>query len=201
VPALRFGSHDPLRIVARNEAVKGARGIHIEAYGLRELRAAFRQLPPAVDKNVKLGLRRAAIPVRGRARELAPRKTGTLARSLTISVQRSGVAITSRIPYANVQHWGGSTGKGHMENVPWSGSIFVEPTLFLSQALSEHEGEVMDEMARAIDRAAAGTAFFGRGISAKSRRSFERGRGLRTGTHYRTKSGRVRKRRAPKVTA
>lgn len=138
----------------RNRQVSRAKGFGIQAPGLRDLRRSFRRLAPEVDKGLKVGFRRVAKPIRDEGRVNAPHLSGKLARSLRISVVQRGVSITSRVPYANVQHWGGSTGRGHQPGVPWSGSIMVEPSLFLSKALEDHEDETMDEMGRVVDLAA-----------------------------------------------
>lgn len=150
----RFGGHDAGRIVARNEAVGNARGLGLSAPGLRELRRSFRRLPPEVDHWLQVEIEVAARPILARGRENAPHRSGRLARSLRIVVQQRGVAIVSRLPYANVIHWGGTTGAGHQPNVPWSGSVFVEPSLFLSRSLEEHEGQFIDAASKAVDRAA-----------------------------------------------
>lgn len=148
------GRHDLGRVIARNEAVKGARSLGIAAPGLRQLRRTFKRLAPEVDKQLRADLKQDAQPILERGRQLVPRRSGRLARSLRISVQQRGVAITSTLPYANVIHWGGTTGRGHMSGVPFSGSVFVEPSLFLSRALEENEKRVVRDMARSVDRAA-----------------------------------------------
>lgn len=152
--AFGVGSHDISRVVARNAAVRQARTLGINAPGLGRLRSSFRRLAPEVDKQLRRDLYRAAKPIRDRGRALAPRRSGRLARSLRVSVQAYGIAITSRLPYANVIHWGGSTGEGHMPGVPWSGSVTVPASLFLSQAIEEQEDSVMRDMAGAVDTAA-----------------------------------------------
>src|SRR3954471_18933800 len=81
--------------------------------GLRELRrdlkAVERELPRELTKTMK----RAAEPVARHAAELAPRKSGALARSITAGAAGTKASIRSRLPYANVQAWGGTTGPGH----------------------------------------------------------------------------------------
>lgn len=141
------------RVAARNSAVSNARNLGMSAPGLARLRRNFRKLAPEVDKQLRLELRMAAKPIMERGRVTAPRRSGRLGRSLKVSVQARGVAVTSKLPYANVIHWGGSTGIGHQPGVPWSGSVFVESSLFLSRALEEQEGEVLDGMGQAVERA------------------------------------------------
>lgn len=154
MPSIGRGGHDPGRVVARNQAVGQARNLGLGAPGLAQLRRSFRKLAPEVDRQLRVDLLKAALPILERGRALAPRRSGRLARSLRVSVQQRGVAVTSRVPYANAIHWGGSVGPGHMPGVPWSGSVLIEPSLFLSEALEEQEDDVIGQMAEAVDTAA-----------------------------------------------
>lgn len=142
------------QIVARNAAVKEARGIRIDTQGLRDLRRDLRRLEPEVEKQLKKELRAAVAPVLEAARVLAPHRSGKLARSLRVSVAARGVAIGSRLPYANVIHWGGSTGRGHYPGDAWSGEILIRESLFLSRALEQHEDRVVDAIGDAVETAA-----------------------------------------------
>lgn len=150
-------------VAARNAAVKQAHGIGIEVLGLRELQRSMKELDPEVRKGFRKELRAAGKPILADARANtpvyagAPRKgvePGALRKSVRLSVAQSGVAFGSRLPYANLIHWGGSTGKGHRSGSPWSGATKVRESLFLSNAVARHEEHVMDAMDRAVENAA-----------------------------------------------
>jgi phage gpG-like protein len=142
------------QIASRNAAVGQARGLGIDTQGLRELRRDLKRLEPEVAKELRVSIREAVKPVHAEGRSNAPRLSGALAASLRIGVTMKGASISSRLPYAGVQHWGGSTGKGHKPRSPWSGSVIVEPSLFLSKALEAHEERLVDEIGDAVEAAA-----------------------------------------------
>ena len=153
---------NPGLISSRNAQVKAARGLGIKAPGLSKLRRDFKRLAPEVDLALKGELLIVARPVLERGKQLTPQggpNPGKLMRSERISVANRGVSIGSRLPYAAVIHWGGSTGKGHRPGVPWSGSVLVKPSLFRSRALEEHEPEIMVGMGAAVERAAVRTGW------------------------------------------
>lgn len=126
----------------------------IAAPGLRKFRRTLRRLAPETDKLLRLRLRRAAEPILARSRDLAPHLSGRLASSLRISVQQRGVAITDRVPYAAVIHWGGTTGVGHGPGVPFSGSVHIKPSLFVVRAVDENTDRVLEESRAAVEEAA-----------------------------------------------
>lgn len=142
------------QIVARNEAVKEARGLGIDTSGFRDLRRALRALDKEIDKELRAALVKAVRPVVTTGRALAPVESGALRRSIRPSVTQRGVAVGSRLPYANLIHWGGSTGPGHRPGSPWSGSILVRESLFLSRALEQHEDRIVDSTENAVMDAA-----------------------------------------------
>jgi phage gpG-like protein len=141
-------------IAARNAAVGHARGIRVDTSGLRELRRDLKGMDRAVDKQLVREFRTIGRDIAQEGSALAPRKTGTLAGSLKPSVTLRGVAVGSRLEYANVAHWGGTTGRGHQPGVPWSGSVRVQPSLFLSRAVERQQNKIVDEIGDAIERAA-----------------------------------------------
>lgn len=147
-------------IASRNAAVKEARGLGIWVEGMESLQRALKEVDPNIRKEMRKELRTAARPVLATARTLTPRgPTGNLQRSLKVSVTNNGIALGSRLPYANLIHWGGSTGKGHVVGRRWSGAVKVRESLFLSRALESNEDELMDALDRAVDRAAAQAGF------------------------------------------
>jgi phage gpG-like protein len=145
--------------LARNEAVKGARGLGIWMEGFESLQKALKEVDPEIRKAMRKELRSAARPVLAEARGLTPRRTGNLQKSLRVSTTNNGVALGSRLPYANLIHWGGSTGRGHVVGRRWSGASKVRESLFLSRALQNNEDEFIDALDRAVDNAAARAGF------------------------------------------
>lgn len=142
-------------IATRNATVANARGIRIETEGLRSLRRSFRALSPAFDLELRGELRKVGREVAQRGSQLAPHgPSGRLAGTLRSSVTQRAVAVTSNLPYANVIHWGGSTGRGHRPGIAWSGSVRIQPSLFLSRAIEQEETQISSDFFAALDRAA-----------------------------------------------
>jgi hypothetical protein len=82
-----------------------ARGPQVRVEGARELR---RTLRAAGDKlgDLKAVHQKVGGIVVARATGTAPRRTGRLAASVRAGRLASGVAVRSRLPYANPIHWG-----------------------------------------------------------------------------------------------
>lgn len=72
--------------------------VSIKIHGLRELERDLRKLPRRVQgRAVRNAARAGGIIVRRRARELAPRRTGNLRRSIVVRSAREGNDIVVRI--------------------------------------------------------------------------------------------------------
>jgi phage gpG-like protein len=140
-------------IAERNRLVKESRSVSLVVTNLTDTQKVLRRVNAGLAKELRRDIRQAAKPVLEQARQFAPHDSGRLARSLRISATTYGVGIGSRLPYSNVAHWGGSTGRGHQVGRPWSGSVKVKPALFISRALERREDEVLAEIGDAIDRA------------------------------------------------
>lgn len=141
-------------INSRNAAVKEARGLGLHAPGLRDLRHDLKALEPLINKELDRELRQAADKIAVTGGAMAPRRSGDLQHSIRPIVSSRGVAVGSRLPYANVIHWGGTTGPGHVPGRPWSGSVFIRPSLFLSKAIEDHADQFAEDVGDAIERAA-----------------------------------------------
>ena len=139
-------------ISTRNLAVKEARGGGVHVVGLAEVRQSLRLLDRDAARDMQKGLRVAMKPVTSQAKTFAPHRSGKLAGSLRPFAAGNSVGVRSRLPYANVQHWGGSTGRGHKPGVPWSGSIFVRPTFFVSEAIRRNEDKIVDAVGDVIEQ-------------------------------------------------
>lgn len=72
---------------------------------LAQFRREIRSIDSRTDRNLRAALRQAAEVAKTRARSLAsrgPHSTGSLARSIRVSVQRRSVALVSGAPHAKV---------------------------------------------------------------------------------------------------
>lgn len=155
-------------ILERNRLVKEARGLTISIDGLASLTASVRAMSRDAEKDLKAGLTAAMVPVTAEARRLAPYKTGRLSRSLKPFARANAVGVRSLLPYANVQHWGGTTGKGHVPGQPWSGSVYVHPTLFVSRAIDKHEDQIVEDVWKVMEDHALRTGWIaGAGVAVR----------------------------------
>lgn len=123
----------------------------IQVAGLREFRRSLSTADAATTKIINEELRAAAEKVADTARSLAPRKTGRLAASLKPYATGNRVGVRSRLPYANVQHWGGTTGRGHSESK--RGATRVRGTEFITRAVDGREDQIIRDLGGALERA------------------------------------------------
>lgn len=126
-----------------------APGIRVE--GLREFRSSLKGADAATTKIINQELRVSAETVAAAARGLAPRKTGRLAGSLKPFAAGNRVGVRSSLPYANVQHWGGTTGRGHTSSRP--GATRVRGTQFVTRAVEGREDQIIQGLGEALERA------------------------------------------------
>jgi phage gpG-like protein len=125
-------------------------GVSVE--GLAQLRRDLKAVEKTLPRELTTTLRRAAQPVARTAAELAPRgKTGDLERSIKAGAAGTRATIRSRLPYANVIAWGGTTGKGHRPGVGGSGSVKVKPSLFPEKAADEKSEQFLNELADGLE--------------------------------------------------
>lgn len=125
-------------------------GPQIAVEGLREFQRDVRKLQPELRREVPTALReateRVVLPV---SRARTPRRTGRLAASERVVARGNSVSITSRLPYANVVHWGGSAGRGHSPSRP--GAVRFKASLFAVRAVEDTAGRLVGEIARELD--------------------------------------------------
>lgn len=119
--------------------------------GLKELRRDLKAVEKALPRELGQTMKRAAEPVARTAAEMAPRKTGALQRSIKASATGTRAAIRSRLPYSNVQAWGGTTGRGHKPGVAGSGSVKVKGSRFPEKAAEQHSGQFIEDLADGVD--------------------------------------------------
>lgn len=83
-----------------------------------------------------------------------PYKTGALRRSVKTSVRVGQLSLYSRLPYANVQHWGGTIR-------PRGTPIHIERTGFIWDPAKEAVPRVTEELGEVLDATAARYGFVG----------------------------------------
>lgn len=71
----------------------------IQVTGLREAQRAISQIDPTLRREMAGALREAVEPARAHVANTAPRRSGRTASSITTRVNRSSVAIGSRLPH------------------------------------------------------------------------------------------------------
>lgn len=103
--------------------------------GLQSLRRNLKAVDKDAAKEVQAVTRGAAEVVAVRARARAPRKSGRLAASIKATTSGASGVVRSPLPYANVQHWGGTTGPGHTSSTP--GSVRVAGSFFIRRAFDD----------------------------------------------------------------
>lgn len=119
----------------------------VRVTGLRELRRDLKKLPGQSNRELSKELREAVLPVVVRAKALAPRRTGALVASLKPFALGTRAGVRSRLPYAPVQHWGGTIS-------PLGTPIRIRRTEFITRAIDEMDDRIVDELGDAVERAA-----------------------------------------------
>lgn len=113
--------------------------------GLRELRSTLRKLDPVSARALTREIKAAAGPIVREAQAQAPRRTGRLAASIRATSSGNRLAVGSRLPQANVLHWGGTI---RPRGVP----ITFPRTEFITRAAVRHRDEIPDAVGDAIER-------------------------------------------------
>jgi hypothetical protein len=121
--------------------------MELKVDGLKDFRRDLKRLGPEVDKDLRREIRDASTRVLQEARAVAPVRTGTLARSLKVSVTQRGASIYSDLPYAPIVHWGGTISP---RGVP----ITFERTEFISRPAERQADSLAEDIAEGVERAA-----------------------------------------------
>ncbi len=98
----------------------------VQVKGLRELQAAFKSVDADIPKELRNTFKVIAQMVATAAAAKVPRRTGTAAASITPRATQRGAAIAFGGPKAPYYPWldfGGTVGRGHKPNRPYSGSV------------------------------------------------------------------------------
>lgn len=124
----------------------------IRIEGLRSLQRDIRRVVPELKRDVPIAIQHAVEDTLLRpAQALAPHRTGRLAASLRVVRAGNRVAIRSRLPYANVIHWGGTTGRHHRPGIGGSGSVHVTANLFIAKAIDHGATRTVEAIADNLD--------------------------------------------------
>jgi hypothetical protein len=113
-------------------AAKAAPG-SVQIEGATELRRAMKRMGKDLSDLTQVN-REAAKPVLERAKEIVPRRSGTLGRSIRVTASRSGAKVLAGkngVPYAGPIHFG------------WP-SRNIESQPFLYDAVADRHGQVVD---------------------------------------------------------
>lgn len=121
--------------------------VDVRIPGLRDLRGDYRALARDVTDDVAAETLRQAGEVARVAATLAPRRSGALAGSLRAVGYRDTATVVSRLPYANVVHWGGTIR-------PRGTAIRFRPTEFVTRAFERREDAIVDGVGDAVERSA-----------------------------------------------
>jgi HK97 gp10 family phage protein len=110
-----------------------AKGAAVEVTGAKELRKAMKHMGADLKDMTKAN-KAAAQPVYERSKDIVPRVSGVLGRSIRVSATRTRASILAGkggVPYAGPIHYG------------WRRRN-IEPQPFLTDALAEKRSEVVD---------------------------------------------------------
>jgi hypothetical protein len=120
-------------------------GVRVE--GLREFRRDLKRVSPAVNREFGRDLKRAGESVAVEARAHAVKRTGEYAGSIKVVAARGGVAVGSRLPQANVLHWGGTIR-------PRGAPITFRARPVISEAADHQANRLLEAGGDAVERAA-----------------------------------------------
>ena len=132
----------------------------VRVSGLSDLRRDLKAISRDLPKELGGAMQRAAQPVARKASELATKgETGRYSRSIKARRQQSKAVVGSSLPYANVRHWGGTTGRGHKPGVPGSGSVKVKGDHAIEKAAEQQADAFINDLADGIERLLARHGF------------------------------------------
>lgn len=119
--------------------------MQIQAHGLNQLRRDLKAIDASLAREMRDSLKDAAGIVSRQATIQAPRRTGKLAASIRPSTAGARAVIRSPVPYGNVIHWGGTTGRGHTATTPGATRIRANP--FIKRAAEAKAPEALERIA------------------------------------------------------
>lgn len=117
--------------------------------GLAQFRRDLRAISADLPKEFRKDLVEAGQIVVEASRGLTPRRSGRLAAATRATTSGDKLIIRNPLPYANVIHWGGTTGPGHQRG-PGKGAVRVKGSYFGSRAIDEKADLVLDRIGEGI---------------------------------------------------
>ncbi|MDQ3934168.1 MAG: hypothetical protein M3340_06005 [Actinomycetota bacterium] len=130
----------------------GGRGPVAQIAGLRDLRRDLKAIVPAALKELREVNKSAAEIVAAAARRDATKgKTGRYSAGFRAASAGDKAVVRNPVVYANVRHWGGSTGRGFIKGHPWSGSVKVEGDFALEENAVALAERVLEMIADGVD--------------------------------------------------
>ncbi len=132
------------------------RGLGVEVPELRDAIRDLRRIDRKIAREAEKEIAQALAPIVAAARSEAPvgtRRKGRGRRRLRDTVRAQvgsgGVWVGSRLPYANVVHWGGRRPADTHNRSNW---IDVKGRPFIAQAAERHADRLLGDIDRALDR-------------------------------------------------
>lgn len=121
--------------------------VQVHTGGLTDFRRDLERVEPELDRELRKELRRSVIAVAATAAQIAPKVSGTLARSYRPFVLQKSAGIRSNVPYAPVIEYGGSIS-------PRGTEIRFAQRLPVTTAVERHADRVVDQFGDAVETAA-----------------------------------------------
>ena len=132
------------------------RGLGVEVPELRDAIRDLRRIEPRVAREAQREIAQALAPIVAAARADAPVGTRPKGRgrrrlrdTIRAQVGSGGVWVGSRLPYANIVHWGGRRPADAHNRTNW---IDVKGRPFIARAAERQADRLLGEIDRAIDR-------------------------------------------------
>ncbi len=131
----------------------GRDSITVRIEGLGQLRRDFRAIGgPALQRELRSVLLRAATIAAGQASAFAPRRTGQLAASIRPGARGTTAYVRSSLPYAGVQEFGGTIR-------PRGTPMHIRGRHFVGRAVDHQADTIVDAIGDGIDRLAVAHGF------------------------------------------
>lgn len=124
----------------------------IRVSGLREFKAALKQIDTQLGPELRIGLNEVAQVVINRARPQVPRRTGRAAASMKPGSTQDRAQIKvggNAAPHYPWLDFGGSVGRGHRPGVAGSGSVkrpFIKKGRYVYPTAERAQGELIDKL-------------------------------------------------------
>lgn len=122
--------------------------VQVQVEGLRDLKRALRNVEPDIRKEFREeSFKKVAVIVAGRAKVLAPKRTGRLAASIRGTTSGFSARVRSPLPYAAVHQWGGSIR-------PRGGRIVIRRSEYVTRAVEQKSQEIENALVDGIHEVA-----------------------------------------------